>query len=122
MRRTTLLRHDLPNGHTHADWLVQTSDRPEAPVLAFRLRTRVDRPGLVLFSAERLPDHRAFYLDHAGPVSGGRGTVTPIARGVLLDFEDRGGRIKLRVDFGGGERRYRGVSASGGMWIFEHES
>lgn len=81
--RTTLARHDTPGGDYHFDWFLAVDDPPAARVRTYRLSadpTRVEGPGARL-SLEQLPDHRPFYLDYEGPISGGRGRITRIDDG-----------------------------------------
>jgi hypothetical protein len=65
--RYAILTHDHP--FPHWDFLLE-----EVTVLhAWRLLEE-PREGASI-PAESIPDHRPFYLDYEGPVSGGRGTV-----------------------------------------------
>jgi len=52
---------------------------------------------------ERLPDHRTFYLDHEGPVSGGRGSVKRLASGTIgrMDCGPRRVHATLEGDLAG---------------------
>ena len=83
--RFALLAHDhpLPGWPTpHFDLLI------EDPALSGerRCRTwrlRADPRGGEPVEAEPIAAHRAFYLDHEGPVSGGRGTVTRLDGGTV---------------------------------------
>ena len=65
-----------------------------------------------------LPDHRLFYLDYEGPVSGNRGTVSRWDQGYyqVLAEDPRG----LRLLFGG--RRLHGEADlsqnAAGRWVF----
>jgi hypothetical protein len=96
-RRWVVLRHDLPDGSWHYDWMLQVCDDPAEPLLTFRVMVRPDDPTVVAFEGERLPDHRSIYLDYEGPISGGRGSVTRIARGTLRrsDLADGDGRCTI---------------------------
>ncbi len=76
----SLVRHDEPHGPFHYDWFLggATSAR------TFRCTERLDQ----LSDASETPlvaidDHRLFYvhLSERYELSGGRGIVTPIARG-----------------------------------------
>ncbi|MCK4873111.1 MAG: hypothetical protein KAS72_10330 [Phycisphaerales bacterium] len=82
MRRTVVLRHDVPNGSFHFDWLIAMRAAEGAELRAFRLDTPAHRlpPGKII-AAEQLPDHRAAYLRYEGPVSGDRGHVRRVASG-----------------------------------------
>jgi hypothetical protein len=87
-----LLRHDLPDGSWHVDWLLDkrgsapiASDPESRDLIAFRLGSRVDdlTAGAAL-PAERLADHRRLYLDYEGEISGNRGRVVRLIRGCVL--------------------------------------
>src|SRR5262245_38456350 len=87
MAKAVLLRHDLPDGGFHYDWMIQRAATADGPLLTFRTPARIDQPGLTRFEAERLDDHRAAYLDYEGVISGGRGTVSRIATGEVAVSE-----------------------------------
>lgn len=67
--RYAVLHHDHP--FPHWDLLLET------PSLCWtwRLLDSPDTPGEI--RAERIADHRPFYLTYSGPVSDNRGVVTP---------------------------------------------
>jgi hypothetical protein len=69
MPRFVVLEHDSPRG-LHWDLMLET-----AGVLATWALPQPPEPGLML-EVEALPDHRPAYLDHEGPISGQRGSVT----------------------------------------------
>ena len=116
---TVVLHHLLPTGTAHLDWLIQTSPDPQARVLAFRVSSRPDVPSLAVFSAERIADHRSFYLDHEGEVTGGRGHVARLATGTISSVTVGPGVIQLEADFGHGTDRFTGRETTGGVWLFE---
>jgi len=74
--RFAVLVHDHP--FRHWDVLLQTGETCRT----WRLLDSPESPGP--WRAEPLPDHRTYYLDYAGPVSGDRGTVTPWDTGPLI--------------------------------------
>ena len=104
MPRTVVLRHDLPDGSHHYDWLIEPmcpaaattgdalADPDDRVLIAWRLP---DPPSSVhgkATAADRLPPHRRLYLDYEGPISGHRGEVRRIAGGdaeVLTDSPER---------------------------------
>ncbi len=67
MPRFVILTHDWPNPHW--DLLLEDGER----LLSWRL-LREPAPGMI--PAERIADHRPFYLEYEGPVSGDRGSVS----------------------------------------------
>lgn len=81
---TVLLRHELPDGSWHVDWLLAREGDPDARLVTFRLPARVDEitPGERV-DAERIADHRSLYLDYEGPVRGDRGRVERLVRGTI---------------------------------------
>ncbi len=85
---TVLLRHDLPDGTWHIDWLLGQDIEGSQPLIAFRLPRSLDEvaEGAIL-PARRIPDHRPLYLDYEGVVSSNRGCVTRLHRGFILQWE-----------------------------------
>jgi hypothetical protein len=118
---TVQLRHDLPDGSWHVDWLIAQDRAGAARLIAFRVPRRLDAlaPGETV-DAVRLEDHRPVYLAYEGPISRDRGTVVRLARGIVVAAEmatrrwrleiawlDAGGRQSpqsLRVEHEAGER------------------
>jgi len=66
--RFAILTHDHP--FLHWDLLLECGEICRS----WRLLTPPDTSGPI--PAETLPDHRVFYLEYEGPVTGNRGTVT----------------------------------------------
>lgn len=103
---TVELRHDLPDGTWHIDWMLATDQAPESPLLTFRLVRSVHslEPGESL-AATRLTDHRHAYLEYEGEVSGGRGRVKRVSSGFVEEAAMTGektgtgeaGGIRLRL-------------------------
>ncbi|MCZ6834507.1 MAG: hypothetical protein O7G85_01920, partial [Planctomycetota bacterium] len=81
------LRHELPEGSWHIDWMLGQDRAGSAKLVTFRLpRPLVElSPGQSL-EAIRLAEHRPAYLDYEGPISGNRGIVTQIAKGDIIDW------------------------------------
>ena len=80
--RTVILRHDLPDGSHHFDWLLANDAAGSLPLTTWRCSRRVDELGTAeSMPAERLGDHRPIYLDYVGPVSGDRGHVSRVVTG-----------------------------------------
>jgi hypothetical protein len=82
--RTVQLRHDLPDGSCHIDWMIARDPAGSLPLSAWRLARCLHdvKPGESA-PLERLPDHRPLYLDYEGPVSGNRGSVRREAAGTV---------------------------------------
>lgn len=68
MPRFVVLQHDR-DGRTHWDFLLETNGR----LAAWWLPSPPDEQGRL--TARALADHRKFYLEYEGPISGDRGTV-----------------------------------------------
>ncbi len=89
-RPTIQLRHELPDGSSHVDWMLARDPLGRAPLVTFRLPGRVDElaPGADggTMRAERIADHRPSYLTHEGPVSRGRGVVSRLRSGRILEW------------------------------------
>lgn len=121
-----LLQHDLPDGSSHVDWMIEGPMRIPAPpspedrcLITFRLAERIDRPLAAGFEAERLEDHRRVYLDYEGSLSGQRGTVTRLAAGVVSHLDVSLRTIQVVGQFGAGpEQVWRGTGV-GVAWVFE---
>jgi hypothetical protein len=79
--RFVILEHASPRG-LHWDLMLQTGE-----VLATWALAEPPRTGATI-AAEALPDHRPFYLDYEGPISGGRGAVARWDQGTY-EFEAR---------------------------------
>lgn len=82
---TVVLRHDMPDGSYHFDWMLACSAAQPAALIAFHLDRPLDQveEGQTL-SAQRIKDHRPMYLDFEGPLSGDRGFVRRVATGTVL--------------------------------------
>jgi hypothetical protein len=105
---TVMLRHELPGGQWHVDWMIARDPDGQRPLLSFRLgRSLLDLAPDEAIAVVPIQDHRAAYLEYEGPISGDRGRVSRIAAGrvlavrsaqetemVQLDIEwrDRGGK------------------------------
>jgi hypothetical protein len=81
---TVQLRHELPDGTWHIDWMLDLDPVGEGPLTTLRLPGRVDElaPGDRM-SAERIADHRRRYLTYEGPIGEGRGSVVRVAEGLF---------------------------------------
>ncbi len=117
--RMVLLRHDLPDGSSHFDWMVEPSD-PGRGLVSFRVHTRIDHPEITRFEAERIGEHRRDYLSYEGPVSGGRGVVTRVANGDVTWLTDLVDSIVLQGHLGGARGTWRGLKTPE-AWRFERQ-
>ena len=127
MTQTVLLRHVLPDGSSHHDWLIARAEPPGAPddraLIAFRLGVLPWERDVRRFTATRLPDHRVAYLTHEGPISGDRGSVTRLRSGqaTLMEGGGAGEPMLVEIDFGDGPRRLRGRPGEppeADRWVF----
>ncbi|RNC81233.1 MAG: hypothetical protein ED559_05405 [Phycisphaera sp.] len=117
MKRAVILRHTLPDGSWHYDWLVQRSANPDDLVPTFRTdQTRPDQSGS--FEAEQIGDHRALYLDHEGEVSGGRGEVARIVTGEVRSATWADDYIGFEIRYPGEVIVYLGEHLGSGRWNF----
>lgn len=111
-----LLLHELPDGSSHFDWMIE---RPNAQggLITFRVSARIDLLEQGRFSAQRLADHREQYLSFEGPVAGGRGTVTRLARGEASMVREESHSLEVTGQLGvSGQWRGKGGAAG---WVFE---
>ena len=103
--RTALLRHDRRGHRPHFDWLVEWSPAgllARTGIPTVRLPRRLDLlPASTVIDAAPIADHRALYLDLAGPrdLDGDRGRVTPRRRGEVLDAGLSGTTATLLVQW-----------------------
>ncbi|MEQ8316033.1 MAG: hypothetical protein RIE77_09175 [Phycisphaerales bacterium] len=104
-RRTVVLRHDLPDGSHHFDWMLETD--ADGPLLTFRLDRDISQDS-DSFVAEPIGDHRRRYLDYEGPISGDRGSVTRIAEGRCDVISHRDGELIVRISLGNRDQKIRG--------------
>jgi hypothetical protein len=102
-RPTVLLRHDLPDGSHHIDWLIARDPAAEQRLHSFRLTCRPDEfgPGAEV-RAERIFDHRPVYLTYEGPISGGRGTVRRLRAGRVTLLREDEETLEMLVEWAGG--------------------
>ncbi|HLO40345.1 MAG TPA: hypothetical protein VK176_04920 [Phycisphaerales bacterium] len=112
-RRMVVLVHMLPAGDAHFDWLIQASPDASDRVLTFR--TRIHPAEGLVFSADKLADHRSIYLTYEGEVSGGRGSVQRVWEGTIERVEM--GESNMEVEAGGW--LWKGRACGGGAWVWE---
>lgn len=112
--RWVLLRHELPDGTWHYDWMIEQEGSER--LVCFRVMVRVDEltPG-ARFEGERLADHRRAYLDFEGEISGGRGRVTRVAVGECEGWRERDDGASVVM----GAVKVVGRVKSGAVWEFE---
>ncbi|MEL6796692.1 MAG: hypothetical protein AAFO89_07690 [Planctomycetota bacterium] len=116
--RTTVLKHTLPDGSWHVDWLIEVDETPRPRVPTFRLADRPDQLRVPTFTAERLTDHRRLYLDYEGPVSGGRGHVERLSTGRVINVALAEDEIQLQVTLNGLAWHWQGARSGNGVWKF----
>lgn len=123
MARTVLLRHDLPDGTHHFDWLIEpepagagAADPDERALLAWRLPRRPEEAIGGEMLVERLAPHRRVYLEYEGPISGGRGVVSRVASGTVVVRRDQVREFEAVVALGDSRLRLQGEPIPGGAW------
>jgi hypothetical protein len=87
--RFVILTHDWP--HPHWDFLAEAGGVLRAWRLLAEPAAGADIP------AERNVDHRPFYLDYEGPLSGGRGSVSRWDAGTCNWFADELDRAEIEL-------------------------
>lgn len=115
--RTVILRHTLPDGSWHHDWLVERAGIALVPTWRTG-QSRPDDASIESFEAQRIGDHRTLYLDYEGEVSGGRGVVERVAAGEVIDNAWGNGTLVLSADFGGHVVRLVGKAIEADRWRF----
>jgi len=110
MTRWALLRHDLPDGSHHFDWLIERPIWGEHRLLAWRLESPapVNRT-IPSFRARRIPLHRAVYLTFEGPIGRSRGSVTRIADGAGRVAANTPGGSEIEIRTTNATERFVGV-------------
>lgn len=97
--RFAVLHHQLPIGvdrGSHWDLLLEPPSETAEGMLTFEVPvppSEWEKPTLV----RKLADHRPFYLDYEGPISGNRGDVTRILEGKLQWLEKAPEMLLLRL-------------------------
>lgn len=116
--RMALLRHVLPDGSWHFDWMIEPA--PGRGLISFRVSRRIDLEGARGFDADSIGVHRTAYLDYEGPVSRNRGEVWRVAAGRCRVEGESVARLVLLADWGDGARRLAGApTGAGSAWRFE---
>ena len=86
--RTVQLRHELPDGSWHIDWMLDLDAGGAGRLMTLRLVARVDDLAVGdRLEAQRIADHRRSYLDYEGPISGERGQVIRVANGYIAALD-----------------------------------
>ena len=117
--RSVLLRHDLPDGSSHFDWMMQRAGPVVGEGRLVTFRVSVPIQDAAAFDAERIPDHRAIYLDYEGEVSGGRGQVRRECLAVCNILVETERSFIVDIAFSGHEPvRLEGTPVSGSLWTF----
>jgi hypothetical protein len=111
-----LLRHELPDGTSHFDWMIEHPGGQG--LVTFRVLVRIDQMGVTQFEAERIGQHRREYLDYEGPVSGGRGEVSRVAMGRVDGVQDDPSRFTVAGALGDARGKWSGVLRDE-VWRFE---
>jgi hypothetical protein len=107
MPRFAILHHDHPT--PHYDLLIQVG----AAAWTWRLPSP---PGPEPVPAERIAEHRLYYLDYEGEVSGGRGRVARIDGGEYAILHLGPDRLEVVLE----GSTYRGVlRIEGGAAVFQ---
>ncbi len=110
--------------------MIAQDSRGRDPLITFRVGDRLDAldSGRQV-EAERIADHRPFYLTYEGPVSQGRGTVTRLAEGEVASIQLRPDGWRMEIQWrdcgaasGAGMRRQLlrvGRPDGGESWVIE---
>ena len=105
--RTVQLQHDLPDGTSHIDWMLETTAGLDGKLVSIRLESPLStlEKGKYM-PGTRLEDHRAAYLEYEGPLSNDRGHVRRIKQGDILEWACDGDEwwITLRWSDGSTDR------------------
>jgi hypothetical protein len=117
MRTMVLLRHDMPGGESHFDWLIDPG--AGRGLITYRVTQRIDGGGLTGLEGVRIGDHRRRYLDYEGPISGGRGSVVRLAGGSIRVLAEQDDRLGIVGDLGSWSGALVGHRREGDAWHFD---
>jgi hypothetical protein len=100
---TVVLKHDLPDGTTHFDWLLGVDAAGERPLISFRAKERPDlHTENRWIELEARPDHKPEYLHTEGKLEGDKGTITRLARGEVFSWREISHGWNMMIDWGTG--------------------
>ncbi|MGH7242152.1 MAG: hypothetical protein ACREJD_01895 [Phycisphaerales bacterium] len=119
-KSSVVLRHTLPDGSVHLDWMIET-DVAERGLVSFRLAEGVDLMEAGMLGAERIGEHRRDYLTYEGVVSSGRGSVKRVGEFEVCGLEESERRIRVVLKEKGGSGRrmnWAGEWEIGTRWKF----
>jgi len=105
-----LLRHTLPNGDEHLDWLI-AREAAQGPLASLRLPNWPLLEGDTV-EVEVAPDHDGTWLERQGVVSQGRGTACRIDQGMLQRCLETAQGLHMEVCW----------AAMGSQWVLLSES
>lgn len=94
MAAWVVLKHQLPDGTWHFDWMFDAPGGTDGGLLTFRIAPETGWPPTAGFEAVQIGAHRREYLAYEGPVSQGRGSVARVAGGECR-FVDISGRAMV---------------------------
>ena len=98
---TVVLKHELPDGSTHFDWLLGVDAAGERSLISFRTKERPDKHAENRWvNLDSRPDHRPEYLHTEGKLDGDRGTITRLARGEIFSWREIPHGWNMMIDWG----------------------
>lgn len=129
-----VLRHDLPGGAWHYDWLLartREADPDERDLIAFRTGESPTDAAIEAFEAVRLADHRRMYLTYEGvlpadPAGQGRGRVRRVDSGECRIVLEAPQRLSVLLTGIGSPALWQGhgqgdSKGTDGVWMFRRE-
>ena len=122
MGACVLLLHQLSDGASHYDWLIEPDEPADALLIAFRIHDRIDLSVVPAFEAERMADHRRVYLTYEGPLSRNRGEVRRLAAGRLSVRDSSDQTLYASGQLAGRAVSFSGRAATDGRWTFAMEA
>lgn len=112
---TVLLRHDLPDGAHHFDWMLARDDN--GLLMTFRLDRDISLDTNP-FEGDLLADHRRAYLEYEGEISGNRGVVIRVSTGLCTIHTCTDQMIELSLAMGTRIENLRGIRQQTGRFLF----
>ena len=100
--QTVVLKHELPDGTAHFDWLLAVDSKQEKPLVSFRVSERPDFLNESRWvDLDARPDHRPEYLKIEGKLEGDRGVITRLARGKIIMWKEIPGGWSMMIHWDG---------------------
>lgn len=115
---TVQLLHTLPDGSDHVDWMTARDGENGPSLLTFRLPHRLEtlQPQDEI-RCDLLGDHRWAYLNYEGPLSGSRGHVIRLARGLVTGCRHLDHALDILIEWEDSDMRVSVIPQKSTEWL-----